>query len=478
MARDKKISLLLSFYGDDFTGTTATAEALTLSGVPTVIFAQPPTLSFLQSHFPKVRAVGVAGISRSLPTEELELTLRPIFKKMRSHGAPLFLYKVCSTFDSSPEVGSIGKALEIGRDVFRPEFVPILPAAPRFRRFTLFGHHFTAFGKEVFRLDRHPSISKHPVTPMDEADLRRHLAKQTTLECGLIPVLTLERGTKQARDQVQDLLTNQIPLILFDTLLERHLKTACSVIWDYTKKGQTLFSVGSQELGYGFAAAWKRLGVLRPDRRSHLERSGREGRPILIVSGSCASVTGRQIEWAVGQNFLEIGIQPQRLFETASRQLETERVAQPAVSALQEGTSVIIHSAVGPKDPRISRTKEKVESLGLNAQAVTRTLGQALGKLARMIISASGVRRLVLVGGDISGRITPALGIWALQVGRPVGIAGPLCYAYSSYSEIHGLEIALKGGQVGEDDYFGAARDRPMPDFDKVALGHIQSGNT
>lgn len=76
--------------------------------------------------------------------------------------------------------------------------------------------------------------------------------------------------------------------------------------------------------------------------------------------------------------------------------------------------------------------------------------------------------------GDISGRITPTLGIWAVQVGRSVGIAAPLCYAYSSHSEIHGLQIALKGGQVGEDDYFGEARDKKVPDFDSAALRHFK----
>lgn len=473
MVRNRHGGLLLSFYGDDFTGTTATAEALTTSGVPTVMFVEPPTLRILRKQFPKIQAVGVAGISRSLPAKGMEEILTPVFTKMRRYRAPLFLYKVCSTFDSSPDTGSIGKAVEIGRDIFSSKIVPILPAAPRFRRFTFFGHHFAGMGSEVFRLDRHPSMSVHPVTPMKESDLRQHLAKQTSLECGLIPILTMDRGTELIKSQVQDLVAKKIPLVLFDALLERHVDRACSVIWEYAEDGKARFCAGSQEMGYGLAKAWTHLNLVCSDRKSTLARAGRKARQILVVSGSCATVTERQIEWAASHEFIGIGMHPERLFEPESRESEMNRVVQAALSAFQEGKSVVIHSAKGASDARISGTKEVIEGMSLSAQTLTERLGQALGIVTRRVISASGVTRLVLVGGDTSGRITPVLGIWALQVGKPVGIAAPLCYAYSSHTEIHGLQIALKGGQVGEDDYFGQARDRRVPDFASVALGNV-----
>ena len=112
-----------------------------------------------------------------------------------------------------------------------------------------------------------------------------------------------------------------------------------------------------------------------------------------------------------------------------------------------------------------------IRRLGLESQALTQGLGGILGDLTKAIIAESDVKRVVLVGGDISGRITPILGIWALQVGKSIGIAAPLCYAYSSYPEIHGLQVALKGGQIGEDSYFGKAIEMRMSQFEHVALG-------
>ena len=100
--------LLLAFYGDDFTGSTDAMEALALSGLRTVLFLAPPTPDLLQSKFPDLRCVGVAGTSRAMSPGEMDVELKPVLRELWSVGAPLLHYKVCSTFDSSPTVGSIG----------------------------------------------------------------------------------------------------------------------------------------------------------------------------------------------------------------------------------------------------------------------------------------------------------------------------------------------------------------------------------
>jgi uncharacterized protein YgbK (DUF1537 family) len=196
----------------------------------------------------------------------------------------------------------------------------------------------------------------------------------------------------------------------------------------------------------------------------------------LVISGSCAAIAGRQIEWAAAHRSLEIGIQTEKLFEAVDRKSEMERIAREAISALRFGRSVVIHSAIGQNDPRISRTKRLAQNLGMTSQKMANVLGQALGELARKILLASKVRRLILSGGDTAGRVTQALGIWALQVGKSVGVPAPLCYVYSVYPEANGLQVAYKGGQVGGDDYFDLVRRKPMPEFNEVAIGRIQNG--
>ncbi|MEO8627615.1 MAG: four-carbon acid sugar kinase family protein [Betaproteobacteria bacterium] len=171
-------TVLLAFYGDDFTGSTDAMEALALSGLRTVLFLSPPSAALLRSRFADVRCVGVAGTSRAMSPTEMDLELASVLRALWSLGAPLLHYKVCSTFDSSPTIGSIGHVIDFARTRLTDgDTVSILAGAPPLRRYTVFGNHFAAAGSEIYRLDRHPTMSRHPVTPMHEADLRVHLAE-------------------------------------------------------------------------------------------------------------------------------------------------------------------------------------------------------------------------------------------------------------------------------------------------------------
>ena len=54
------------------------------------------------------------------------LRLSPVFGLLRSLRAPVAHYKVCSTFDSAPHVGSIGRAVDLAAPVFGPAWVPLV----------------------------------------------------------------------------------------------------------------------------------------------------------------------------------------------------------------------------------------------------------------------------------------------------------------------------------------------------------------
>ena len=53
--------LLLTFYGDDFTGSTDSMEVLSLGGVPTVLFLEPPSHEMLVA-FPEAYRAGLQAI--------------------------------------------------------------------------------------------------------------------------------------------------------------------------------------------------------------------------------------------------------------------------------------------------------------------------------------------------------------------------------------------------------------------------------
>ena len=184
---------LYSYYGDDFTGSTDVLEGLAVAGVRSVLFLGSPAEHHWR-RFSDCQAFGIAGDSRSRTPEWMDEHLPGIFARLRSFGAPIVHYKTCSTFDSSPAIGSIGRAMEIGRDILKSPFVPVVVAAPHLKRYVVFGNLFAAAGNEIYRIDRHPTMRQHPVTPMHEADLRLHLARQTPLRVGLIDLPTLRDG--------------------------------------------------------------------------------------------------------------------------------------------------------------------------------------------------------------------------------------------------------------------------------------------
>jgi len=453
------------FYGDDFTGTMSTAEIFTAEGVATLVFTRAPTLEALRAKYPGVQAVGVAGTARSEQTPALERILPPVFGLMRDSGAASLLYKVCSTFDSAPQVGSIGRAIEIAFRMLPNRRVAVVPAAPRFGRFVAFGNLFaTAGGSEVFRLDRHPSMSVHPVTPMDEADLLRHLGRQTELPAGLVDIRTVAQGREALRSVIGILADRGDRLLLFDGLAMEHLVDTCAAVLDSAGQGVPPLFVGSHEVAYGLAAWFRERGMAAgapaaggPELRR--ERSVK----LLAVSGSCTPVTSGQIEWARSHGFAEVAVRPELLLSAGSAggsagggaggaagaAGEEQRIAAEAAGHLGRGSSVIVHSALGPEDPRVRASR---------ADAPLR-IRLSLGRITRGILSRSDVQRLVVMGGDTSGAVLEQLGVSALQVIASIpGAPAPLCRAFADDPRAQGLEIALKGGQVGVADYLGTVR--------------------
>ncbi|MCU0226809.1 MAG: four-carbon acid sugar kinase family protein, partial [Bryobacterales bacterium] len=222
------MSLALAFYGDDFTGSTDAMEALARNGLPTVLFLDTPTAQQV-ARFPRARAVGVAGTSRAQSPAWMSQHLPPVFERLAELAPAICHYKVCSTFDSSPTIGSIGRALEIGMRVFGNPWTPLVVGAPVLKRYTLFGNLFAAIHGVGYRLDRHPTMARHPVTPMDEADLRVHLQRQTSARVGLLDILALQSGHPDAA--LHALLADGVDAVLFDILDQASLATVGGLIW-------------------------------------------------------------------------------------------------------------------------------------------------------------------------------------------------------------------------------------------------------
>ncbi|NTF45602.1 four-carbon acid sugar kinase family protein [Rhizobium rhizogenes] len=438
-------NLLLTYYGDDFTGSTDVMEALASNGVPTVLFLGIPRGAMLE-RFKDCRAIGIAGTSRSETPEWMERNLRPMFSWLKSLNASICHYKVCSTFDSNPKIGNIGKAIEIGRALFNPLTVPVVVGAPQLRRYTAFGHLFAAYQGQVFRIDRHPVMSRHPVTPMDEADLAVHLRKQTSLPVSLADVATMV--ATDADERIDGLAREGDGILLMDVDSPETQAAAGRQLWRLKGKGDA-FVAGSSGVEYALLNAWREQGLIGP--KPDFQQPGKVER-LAVVSGSVSPTTERQIRWATTEGFEGIAVDPLELIgENAERALEM--AANAGAASLKEGRSVILHTALGPSADRggdIDRIP-----------GARHRLGQALGILLRRLIEQEGLGRAVIAGGDTSSHALQELRVDALTTLLPLPQTpgSPLCTAHGSHAPTNGLQIALKGGQVGTDDYFAQIRD-------------------
>jgi uncharacterized protein YgbK (DUF1537 family) len=448
--------LLLTFYGDDFTGSTDALEQLTLAGIRTALFIQPPTPAQLKK-FSGLQAIGVAGKTRSLAPDAMERELKPALLALKKLGARHVHYKVCSTFDSSPQIGSIGRVMDVAAKIFPAPFIPLLVAAPALGRYTVFGNHFASFGigsgGAVHRLDRHPSVSKHPITPMAEADLRAHLAKQTKKSIGLVDILKFYLPETEARAELERIL-NGADIVLFDALTPDHLRRIGALLDRFASNRCPLFSVGSS--GVETALAAQLAPRSRRRKPAHTDSQERWGgltstgtNKILVGSGSCSPVTSGQITWALKHGFVEVPLDAAALADPKMKATEIKRGASVAAKLLRAKRSVIVHTTKSGLDKRVAA------KLKHNTAQI---LGTALGKVLRLIVAQCEVRRICIAGGDTSNYAARAMGIEGLEMIAPLTPGAPLCRAHASGSPADKLEFVFKGGQVGAENYFEVIR--------------------
>lgn len=423
-------NILLAFYGDDFTGSTDALEFISRAGAKTVLFTETPTQEQLNA-FPGLDAFGVAGKTRALDPETMEEILIPAFEKMKATRAKHIHYKVCSTFDSSPTVGSIGKAIDCGAKVFNNKIIPVLGGMPALGRYCVFGNLFAKMGigsnGKTYRIDRHPSMSRHPVTPMNEGDLRVHLGKQTNKKIGLIDNLQQKAKKKEWLDNITD-----EEVALLDTINDDELLKIGEWLNTQQKKHGQLFSVGGSGIEMALGYYWNKTRILKCVNKW---KKIHKARPLLVVSGSCSPVTAGQIVYAKANGFEEVVMDAMKICN--EKEID-EPIVKRINELLSQQKSIIIHTG-----------EKRADNLS------SEKLGTALGTIARDIVLNTGLKRVVIAGGDTSSYAARAMGIDAVEMIAPLIGGAPLCKAYSKNKAINGLEVNFKGGQVGGKDYFG-----------------------
>jgi uncharacterized protein YgbK (DUF1537 family) len=438
----------LAFYGDDFTGASDNAAQYARHGLRTLLFFSNPTPEVLKKAAQSYDVIGIAGTARSLPPEQIADELLPVLDNFQQLGVNFIQYKCCSTFDSSPSIGSLGEAIQLMRRVWPQSFVPVFSATPEFGRYTLFGHHYARAGNQVYRLDRHPVMSRHPVTPMHESDLAKILADQGFKSTRLIDLRLLDEHEKNP-NALSTLIANEDSAV-FDGYTQQQVVTGAASLWQLARS-RTICAMAAQGLAHALGTHLREQNQIAVPQPTHtLTPVDR----LLVLSGSCSALSAAQIDWAIAAGFQEIRITPEQLIGTDKHTLKS--LEDQMLDALSAGKSMVIYTAKGPDDNHLAAALDKLPANVSAPAFIANRIGLLYSRLAHTALARAGLTRLVVAGGDSSSFTMRQLGARALEIkASHFKQNAHVCTLISDDPLINGKEVLLKGGQVGADDLYG-----------------------
>ena len=82
-----------------------------------------------------------------------------------------------------------------------------------------------------------------------------------------------------------------------------------------------------------------------------------------------------------------------------------------------------------------------------------------LAGLARRVLKETPVKRVLVAGGDTSGRIARELGIESMEMIGELTRGSPLVRVVAPNSPADGIEMTFKGGQIGAVDFFSLVQN-------------------
>ncbi len=408
--------MILGAIGDDFTGSSDLGLMLAEGGMRTVQYVGVPE----GPADAGVDAGVVALKSRSIPVADAIRQSLEALEWLKAQGCRQYLFKICSTFDSTPE-GNIGPVAEALIDALgTTDPVVVCPVFPATGRTLYLGHLFVGDA-----LLSESGLEHHPINPMTDPDIRRWLARQTKGDVGHVPLPKVRGGAGACRAALIDARDAGRQLAVVDAIDDSDL----TVIAD-AAEGFGLI-VGGSGVALGLPEVYRRAGLIG---RSGGEWQGASGKAVAL-SGSCSKATRAQIAE-------HAGVGPQKKIDTDALMAGSVTAVELADWAMAADGLPLIYSSDDPAAVKAAQEKHGAEKLA-------HTLETLFGDIA-VALAEAGADRLIVAGGETSGAVVTALDLGALQIGPKIDPGVPAVRAGD-------LTLALKSGNFGAPDFFDKA---------------------
>lgn len=419
------MTLALGCIADDYTGASDLANTLTRAGLRTVQTIGIPADDLA---LPEVDAVVVSLKSRSIEAGLAVSRSRAAETWLRGRGAGHVLFKICSTFDSTVS-GNIGPVMDALRADGGEGIVLVTPAFPETGRTVYQGNLFVG----SVPLNESP-LKDHPLNPMHDSNLVRVLARQSRTQIGLVDLATVARGAEAVQARLAELSGKGIGAAIIDAVFDRDLETIGLVA------AQHRLSVGASGIGLGLARALVSTGKVKSAGAGG-ESGAAIGGAAVCLAGSCSQATLQQI--AKAESVMPVlRLDPDSIITGKG---EAERALAWARPLLAEGP-VLIASSATPNDVAALQARHGRDAAG-------HAIEQAMADIAESLVK-SGVRRLIVAGGETSGAVVDRLGIPGFLVGAEIAAGVPVLRAVGAGDE---MLLALKSGNFGGPEFFSDA---------------------
>ena len=143
-----------------------------------------------------------------------------------------------------------------------------------------------------------------------------------------------------------------------------------------------------------------------------------------------------------------------KLVDAAAAEEERKRAISESLAQLRAGNNIVISATIGPDDPIIEKTRQRVRELGIDQSETGKLIGRQQGLILRALLEETGLSRVCVAGGDTCSYTLRQLDIHSLELLMPIAPAAPLCRTSSDNDRFDGLQVASKGGQIGAPNYF------------------------
>jgi uncharacterized protein YgbK (DUF1537 family) len=411
--------LLLGCIADDLTGATDLANTLVRQGMRTVQVIGVPT----GAPPADVDAIVVALKSRTIPAAEAVRLSRAALVWLKAQGARQYLFKYCSTFDST-DAGNIGPVADALLADLGANFTIACPAFPENGRTIYQGHLFV--GRQLLS---ESSMRNHPLTPMTDSDLVRVLGRQIKAKVGLVPYVVVRNGPEAIAAEFAKLQQAGMSHAIVDAIEDRHLLDIG------TASAELALITGGSGIALGLPENFRRKGLLRAggvaDALPRIEGAA------AVIAGSASAATLAQVQ-EMKRRRPSFAIDAFALAE--GRDVAGEAIAW-AKPHLAEGP-VLIYATAPPAD--VARIQA-----ALGREQAGELIERALAAIAAGLVDA-GVRRLVIAGGETSGAVVQQLGVQALRIGPQIDPGVPWTASLGKPA----LALALKSGNFGAPNFF------------------------